>query len=184
MCNNHCGDVAFHQERHCRTARTSPRHSFLPISCGFPTDVTIPNVPPQLKQILSVCSLREKCWLTAQRRAHLSAGTAAQHRASLGAKWCGTRPLHTSSLPKTTRLKSMLHRTNSANQLLCTPLTQGRVVLYWNIYQYRCRMMTTRIASGFFQGWPHRQRPPSQTKSRPEIGQKPLISEKPLRLVN
>lgn len=56
MCNNHCGDVAFHQERHCRTARTSLRHSFLPISCGFPTDVTIPNVPPQLKQILSVLS--------------------------------------------------------------------------------------------------------------------------------
>lgn len=72
----------------------------------------------------------------------------------------------------------MLHRKNSANQLLCTPLTQGRVVLYWNIYQYRCRVMTTRIASGFFQGWPHRQRPPSQTKSRPEIGQKPLMSEK------
>lgn len=46
----------FHQERNCRTARTSPHHSFLPISCGFPTDVTIPNVPPQLKQILSVLS--------------------------------------------------------------------------------------------------------------------------------
>lgn len=132
MCNNHCGDVAFHQERHCRTARTSPHCSFLPISCGFPTDVTIPNVPPQLKQILSVLSGKSA---DSQHKGEPISAQAPQHSIGRHQVPSDAAPGHFTPAPspKTTRLKSMLHRKNSANQLLCTPLTQRRVILYCNI---------------------------------------------------
>lgn len=69
--------------------------SFRPISisCGLPIATSTPNVPPQLKQILSV--LRGKV-LTHSTKANLSGcvGIAAQRWAPPGAKWTGTGPLH------------------------------------------------------------------------------------------